>query len=84
MCWGVGVLQLAEYGGTLSSMSAGEHLAIDHGLVASGDLLVFIGGLGSPAFGASGGQTNVLTVQIAGASGSPGSSSAGGAEGGQS
>jgi pyruvate kinase len=63
MCWGVRVLKLDRYSGTLSAMSAAERTAIEQGIVAEGDLLVFIGGLGLPFAG----QTNLLKVQIAGA-----------------
>ncbi|MBF6614605.1 MAG: pyruvate kinase [Chloroflexi bacterium] len=63
VCWGVSVLKLDRYSGTLSAMSAAEHTAIEQGMIAEGDLLVFIGGLGLPFAG----QTNLLKVQIAGA-----------------
>ena len=63
VCWGVCVLKLDRYSGTLSAMSAAERTAIEQGMVADGDLLVFIGGLGLPFAG----QTNLLKVQIAGA-----------------
>lgn len=63
VCWGVRVLKLDRYGGTLSTMSAAEETAIEQGMIVEGDLLVFIGGLGLPFAG----QTNLLKVQIAGA-----------------
>jgi pyruvate kinase len=63
ICWGVRVLKLDRYTGTLSTLSAAERTAIEQGMVAEGDLLVFIGGLGLPFAG----QTNLLKVQIAGA-----------------
>jgi pyruvate kinase len=63
VCWGVRVLQLDRYSGTLSAMSAAEQTAIEQGMIAAGDLLVFIGGLGLPFAG----QTNLLKAQVAGA-----------------
>jgi pyruvate kinase len=63
VCWGVRVLKLDRYRGTLSTMSAAEQTAIAQGMIAAGDLLVFLGGLGLPFAG----QTNLLKVQIAGA-----------------
>ncbi|HST03203.1 MAG TPA: pyruvate kinase [Chloroflexia bacterium] len=63
VCWGVRVLKLDRYSGTLSTMSAAEQTAIEQGMIDGGDLLVFIGGLGLPFAG----QTNLLKVQIAGA-----------------
>jgi pyruvate kinase len=63
VCWGVRVLQLERYSGTLAAMSAAEQTAIEQGLIAAGDLLVFIGGLGLPFAG----QTNLLKAQVAGA-----------------
>jgi pyruvate kinase len=67
MSWGVDALKIAEYTSTLSTMTTAEQMAFEGGMVAEGDLLVFIGGLGAP----SAGQTNVLTVQLAGATGRP-------------
>ncbi|MGA7733587.1 MAG: pyruvate kinase [Chloroflexia bacterium] len=68
ICWGVRALKLERYTGTFSAMSAAEQAAIEQGLVAKGDLLVFIGGLGLPFAG----QTNLLKVQVAGAGDDPG------------
>ena len=68
LCWGVRALKLERYTGTFSAMSAAEQAAIEQGLVAKGDLLVFIGGLGLPFAG----QTNLLKVQVAGAANDPG------------
>lgn len=63
VCWGARVLKLDRYSGTLSAMAAAEQTAIEQNMIAEGDLLVFIGGLGLPFAG----QTNLLKVQIAGA-----------------
>jgi hypothetical protein len=63
----VSVLKLDRYTGTLPSMSAGEQAAIKQGMIAAGDLLVFIGGLSLPFAG----QTNLLKVQVAGAPDAP-------------
>ena len=68
ICWGVRALKLERYTGTFSAMSAAEQAAIEQGLVAKGDLVVFIGGLGLPFAG----QTNLLKVQVAGAGDDPG------------
>ena len=67
VCWGVNVLKLDRYTGTLPSMSAGEQAAIKQGMIAAGDLLVFIGGLSLPFAG----QTNLLKVQVAGTPDAP-------------
>ncbi len=62
VCWGVSLLKLDRYSGTLPSMAAAEQAGIEQGIIAAGDLLVFIGGLGISFAG----QSNLLKVQIAG------------------
>lgn len=60
--WGVHAMLLDEFGDTLSTLADAERVAVERGLVAPGDLLVFTGGLPLPTPG----KTTLLKVQIAG------------------
>jgi pyruvate kinase len=61
--WGVQAL-LADHfhDDTLVTLSEAERIALDHGLISEGDLLVFAGGLPLPQPG----KTSLLKVQVAG------------------
>ncbi|HYO49771.1 MAG TPA: pyruvate kinase [Chloroflexia bacterium] len=60
--WGVHAMLLDEFGDTLSTLADAERVAVECGLIAPGDLLVFTGGLPLPTPG----KTTLLKVQIAG------------------
>jgi pyruvate kinase len=60
--WGVHAMLLDEFGDTLSTLADAERVAVERGLIAPGDLLVFTGGLPLPTPG----KTTLLKVQIAG------------------
>jgi pyruvate kinase len=66
--WGARVLLLDHFTDTFATMSAAEQAALQQGLIAPGDLLVFIGGLGQPLAG----HTNLLQVQVAATPPAPG------------
>jgi pyruvate kinase len=60
--WGVHAMLLDEFGDTLSTLADAERVAVERGLIAPGDLLVFTGGLPLPTPG----KTTLLKVQVAG------------------
>ena len=60
--WGVQALLLESFGGTVETLAAAEHLAVERGLVTPGDLIVFIGDLPGPRPG----QTSLLKVHVVG------------------
>lgn len=59
--WGVHALLIDRFGDTMETLAQAETLAIEQGLIAPGDLLVFTGGLPKPLPG----ETTLLTVQVA-------------------
>lgn len=61
LSWGVHILRVDELGDTLATMAEAEKQAIDQEIVAGGDILVFVGGMGQPQAG-----PNVLKVRIVG------------------
>jgi pyruvate kinase len=60
--WGVQALLLEAFGGTVETLAAAEHLAVERGLVMPGDLIVFVGDLPGPRPG----QTSLLKVHRVG------------------
>jgi pyruvate kinase len=56
--WGVQALRLDAFGGTVETLAAAERLAVEHGLVTPGDLIVFVGDLPGPRPG----QTSLVKV----------------------